>query len=43
VQVDPVNAVETFLQANTIWALGILGTGALALWKWLTRKKTKES
>jgi hypothetical protein len=39
VQVDPINALETFLQANTIWALGLAGTGLAGIWAWLKKRK----
>lgn len=43
VQVDPVNAVENFFQTNTVWVLGVIGTGILSVWGWLKKRKKSKS
>jgi hypothetical protein len=42
VQVDPVDAVTTFVKANTVWVLGTLGAGIVAVWGWLKRPKKRK-
>ena len=42
VQVDALNAIQTFIQSNTVWVLGVLGAAATAMWGWF-RKKGKAS
>jgi hypothetical protein len=43
VQVDPVNAAESFLQANTVWVLGVIGAGIASVWTWLRKRKKTEA
>ena len=39
VQVDPVDAAETFVKNNLVWILGTLGTAIAAGWAWWKRRK----
>ncbi len=39
VQVDPVDAAETFAKANGVWILTTVGAGLAGLWAWLRKKK----
>ncbi len=43
VQVDPVNAAESFFQANTVWALGVIGAAIASIWAWFKKKKKTKS
>ena len=39
VQVDPIDAVTKFVQANGVWILTTLGAGIAGLWAWLKKRK----
>jgi hypothetical protein len=39
VQVDLVDAVTKFAEANTVWILGTIGAGATGLWAWWRRRR----
>lgn len=43
VQVDPVNALENFFQANTVWALGVLSAAIASIWTWLRKRKKSKA
>jgi len=43
VQVDPVNAAESFFQANTVWVLGVIGAAIASLWAWFKKQKKTKS
>ncbi len=43
VQVDPVNAAESFFQANAVWVLGVLGAAIASIWAWLKKQKKPKS
>ncbi|MBS1813613.1 MAG: hypothetical protein JSS87_01925 [Acidobacteria bacterium] len=40
VKVDPLNALSTFFQSNTVWVLGVLGAAATAIWGWFRKRKS---
>jgi hypothetical protein len=43
VQVDLVDAVSKFAEANAVWILGSFGAGATGLWAWWTRRRKSKA
>lgn len=43
VQVDLVDAVSKFAEANTVWVLGTLGAGLAGLWAWWKRRRKSKA